>query len=905
MKQFFGLLTAACLGFQTMAADYQPEFSTAGFFTVDAQVRDAQSLNIGWRFKKNAEKDANQVDFDDSSWEVVNVPHGLELLPVNASGGVNYQGEAWYRKHLTPSADLAGKRLFLHFEAIMGKSKIWVNGELVHEQFGGYLPSHIEVTGKLKPGQKNVIAVWCDNSNDPNYPPGKNQEQLDFVYFGGIYRDVYLISTTDVYITNPNAVDKVASGGVLIHFPKVTDAEAQINATVDLRNASAQTQQLTVVASLQTRDFKPVVETKTNVTVAAGADQLANFELMVQNPALWTPDSPNLHQLIFTVFDENGQKLDAFRTRVGIRTFEFRGADGFYLNGKLFDDKLIGGNRHQDYAYIGNALPNNTHWRDAMKMREASMRVVRNAHYPQDPAFMDACDELGLFVIVNTPGWQFWNGAPHFAQRVYQDIRNMIRRDRNHASLWLWEPILNETWYPADFAKKVHDIVKTEYPFAPNYTASDSHARGAEHFDLIFAHPFREGFWDKHYKDTPEMRKKLSNDLTKEKRNIFTREWGDCVDNWNAHNSPSRVAKAWGENPMLTQLTHYHNPDYLFSSLDTLYKSPRQHIGGALWHTFDHQRGYHPDPFWGGIMDSFRQPKTSYYLFKSLMNPQLNIPHVDSKPFVYVAHDLSPFSPKDVTILSNCDEVRVNIFGKDWGTHSTKPAGQGMPHEPVVLKDAYHFYDLKQKHRQRKIHEGIITVEGLIDGKVVAKTVKKPALRRTRLILKEDHCGVALQADGSDIVPVVAYMAGQEGNVKRLSEDYVKFTVEGAGILVDDGTIGANPVKLTDGEAVALIRATNEPGIIRVKVEMLKAGSQQPGPAVLELKSVKPALKQIYSEIPEIGQNAQNPENLDQLREMDDLREALQKVQHELNQLRLKEVERQQSEFEGAAGKSK
>ena len=122
----------------------------------------------------------------------------------------------------------------------------------------------------------------------------------------------------------------------------------------------------------------------------------------------------------------------------------------------------MGANRHQDFAVVGNALTNSMHWRDAKKLRELDFKIIRNAHYTQDPAFMDACDELGLFVIVATPGWQFWSQEPIFAERVYSDIRNMVRRDRNHPSAIIWEPILNETRYPADFAQKARDFVKAE-----------------------------------------------------------------------------------------------------------------------------------------------------------------------------------------------------------------------------------------------------------------------------------------------------------------------------------------------------------------------------------------------------------------------------------------------------------
>ena len=194
------------------------------------------------------------------------------------------------------------------------------------------------------------------------------------------------------------------------------------------------------------------------------------------------------------------------------------------------------------------------------------MEIIRNAHCPQDPAFMDACDELGLFVIVNTPGWQFWNDAPEFAQRVYSDIRNVVRRDRNHPSVWLWEPILNETWYPADFAKNTRDIVDAEYPYPYCYSGSDSEARGHENFPVYFAHPANMQDASKEIDPT---------------KTYFTREWGDNVDDWSSHNSPSRVARNWGEQPMLIQAAHYASPYYNYICYDGLYKESPWHVADA------------------------------------------------------------------------------------------------------------------------------------------------------------------------------------------------------------------------------------------------------------------------------------------------------------------------------------
>ncbi|MGL5732021.1 MAG: sugar-binding domain-containing protein, partial [Bacteroidales bacterium] len=197
MKKLFVAL--ACLALTwTAKAQHQPEFSTAGFYKVSDTGRDVKDMNTAWRFYKGKNDQASQMNFDDSAWGIVSLPHGLEYSSTEASGCTNYQGEAWYRKHFTPSQ--TSKRQVLYFEGIMGKSKIFVNGKLVKEHFGGFLPVIADVTDYFLPGKDNVIAVWADNSDDPSYPPGKAQNVLDFSYFGGIYRDCWLVQTNDVFI---------------------------------------------------------------------------------------------------------------------------------------------------------------------------------------------------------------------------------------------------------------------------------------------------------------------------------------------------------------------------------------------------------------------------------------------------------------------------------------------------------------------------------------------------------------------------------------------------------------------------------------------------------------------------------------------------------------------------------
>ena len=866
-------------------ASHQPEFSTAGFFQLPNSGREVFSMNPAWRFYKGAVTGAEAANFNDAEWTVVSLPNGIEYLPTEASGCINYQGEVWYRKHFTPADALKGKKLFLHFEAIMGKSKVFVNGKLLTEHFGGYLPVVVDISDVLNWGEDNVIAVWTDNSDDKTYPPGKAQDVLDFTYFGGIYRDCWLIAHNPVFITDPNFENEVAGGGLFVAYDKVSDASAEVLLKAHVRNDSRKAFTGVVEYELQQPDGTQVAFLNDEIQIRPGKAITSKDKLIVKTPMLWSPETPTLYNLIVRIRDREGNVVDGYRRRIGIRSVEFKGKDGFWLNGKPYESPLIGANRHQDFAVVGNAVANSIHWRDAKKLRDAGMKVIRNAHCPQDPAFMDACDELGLFVIVNTPGWQFWNDAPEFAQRVYSDIRNLVRRDRNHACVWMWEPILNETWYPEEFAKNTRDIVDQEYPYPYCYSGCDSGARGREHFPILFTHPSYDG-------------KSWGDKNANPKITYFTREWGDNVDDWSSHNSPSRVARNWGEQPMLIQAQHYANPTYTYTCYDALYRTPRQHVGGCLWHSFDHQRGYHPDPFYGGLMDVFRQPKYSYYMFKAQRSPQKQERLFETGPMVYIAHEMTPFSGKDVTVFSNCDEVRLT-FLKDGKTYTyNKPVvKEGMPSPVITFPDVYDFMTDKAMSRKKKQDEVFLRAEGLIDGKVVATHEVHPARRPEKVLLWVDNENVNLKADGSDFVTVVAAIADKNGNIKRLNNYYVKFHVEGEGRILGDAGILANPAPVKWGTAPVLIQSTLRPGKIKITASVLFEGSQMPVSAVLELESYSAARPLVYSEkdaaliagsssLQAAGTSAKSAAELEQ--------EQLLKEQ---NAQRLKEVEQQQEDF--------
>lgn len=803
---------------QLSAQTNLPDFSVAGFFQLPNCGREVACANPNWRFLKQDAPGAENPSFDDSNWLPVNLPHGLELLPANASGCINYQGPAWYRSHIKIPAAWRGKHITLYFEAVMGKAKVWIDGRLVAEHFGGYLPIVIDGTEFFQPGKSSVVAVLADNSDDDSYPPGKPQSLLDFCYFGGIYRNAWLIASDAVHITDANQANTVAGGGVFVHCDEATASRAVLTVRAEVENASAKSQNVILKVSLRDPASNVVARAESAETISPRTRHTFESKLTAANPKLWTPDSPKLYSVELRLVSADGQPLDGGSVAAGLRTIEFRGHDGFWLNGRPFREKLIGGNRHQDYGYLGNALPNSLEWRDAALMRGAGLRVVR-CHYPQSPAFMDACDRLGIFVIVSTPGWQFWNDKnPLFVERVYDDVHNMVRRDRNHASVFLWEAILNETRYPAYFPAKTHAIVHAEYPYPGAYTAGDGGLPGDGVLDVDYGGPLL--------------------DTNTEHKCVFRREWGDNVDGWHTQNSDERLERGLGETAQLVQTWHLLRPDYDFPCCyDDLCRAPAQFVGGCQWASFDCQRGGFYEPFWGGLWDVFRQPKYSRYGFASQRDPAVIIPGADSGPMIFAAHEMSPFSPADITVFCNCEEVRMTAFGQPPVTQRVECTG-GLPHPPVVFTNVFSFMKIKSLLRDGNFKRASIRFDGLIDGKVVASQTLYAPTAPGRVELKLADQGVPLVADGSDIMPVEATILDTAGHSKHFRNDDLVFTVTGEGRIVGDAEIGANPCHTEFGTAPLLIRSTGRPGKIVVEARLKFNGIKTMKPGRLIFCSV-------------------------------------------------------------------
>ncbi|MFM2290998.1 MAG: hypothetical protein RIS29_811 [Bacteroidota bacterium] len=856
LRHIFSFILFCFIAFNTQAAT-----SVAGFYQVEGSGRQVYNFNNGWRFFRGDAKGADQRNFNDSRWEVVATPHSVELMPAEASGNRNYQGIAWYRKRFVVPASAKGMDVLIHFEAIMGKQKIYLNGKLVKEHLGGYLPITVDLTANgSQAGDTCQIAVMADNSDDKTFPPGKPQYTMDFAYHGGIYRDVWMICKNKVGITDAIEANKTAGGGVFLHYDNISAKSADLFINTELKNSGAKSRTVTLEASITDPKGKLIKKLSSKITLNAGEAKVINQKAIVANPILWAPESPSLYKVSLQVKDGK-INIDGGMVRAGIRKVEFRGKDGVYLNGKPYG-QMIGGNRHQDFAYVGNALPNSQQWRDVKRLRDAGCMIVRTAHYPQDPSFMDACDELGMFIIVATPGWQFWNKDPKFEQLVYENTRNLIRRDRNHPSVILWEPILNETRFPKEFSLNSLQITKDEFPYPGRPgAAADLNSEGVkENYDVVYGWPTDEG---------------------KATQSLFTREWGENVDDWYAHNNNNRASRSWGEQPMKVQALS------LAKSYDEMFHTTGQFFGGCQWHPFDHQRGYHPDPYWGGIFDAFRQPKYAYYLFKSQANPNLNVPDLTTGPMVYVMNEMTPFSDKDVVVFSNCDSVRLTAYeGKSW----TKPvvhAKGHMPNAPVTFENVFDFWEAREySYKQKNWQKVSLLVEGIVKGKVVCSEKKMPSRRSTKVRLTVDALGKKLVADGSDFVVVVAEITDDNGNVRRLAKENVVFTVEGEGEIIGDQSIGANPRAVEWGSAPVLIRSTTKAGKIKVKAHVQFEGTQAPTAAELELESVPADVPFNYLE-QKVGKGAKSQSGKADFKQFSD--EEKQKL--------LDEVEKQQTEF--------
>lgn len=732
-----------------------------------------RDLASGWSFLLGDVPGAEAPGFGDAAWEAAVLPHAARVESVvtgpPGSDTWQWQGTCWYRRTIRLGPGDAGRKVFLLFDAAMNVADVWLDGVHLGRHAGGWMPFGFDLTDRVRSGTEHVLAVRLDNRDDPVTGP-KPLAQLDFNVYHGLYRGVRLVVKDRLHITDPILADRPASGGLLVTVPEASTGSATVRAQVHVRNDHPAARAFAVRVSLDAPDGRAGAEAASvPVRLGAGEDRDVTLELRVPGPALWSPARPDLHRLRAEIVVD-GRVVDAEETRIGIRRIEIS-ADGFRINGeRMF---LRGTNRHQEYPYVGYALSDAAQWRDARKIKEAGFDYVRLSHYAHAPAFMDACDELGLVVMNCIPGWQYFNREdPEFTRIQYDNCRRLLRRDRNRPCVILWEVSLNETEMPAEFIRTTHAIAHEELPGDQCFTCGwtegyDVFLQARQHggCEEVTGRPCvvsEYGDWEYYAQNAG-----LAQDA-----------WADLAPD----EANSRQMRWHGEAALLQQATNFQEA----------HNDNRKTIAFAdgLWVMFDYNRGYAPDIESSGCTDLFRVPKLSRAFFRSQRPPGEVLRGVESGPMVFVASGWTPDSSPDVRVFSNCDEVELRLDGATVGRRGPDAdrLSTHLAHPPFTF-------------RLGRFRPGMLEAIGYLAGREAARHAVRTPGPIARLELALDEGGRPFGAAGKDVAFLRASLRDAAGTLVPDGWENVSFGATG-----DLALIGTNPFSAEAGIASILLR---------------------------------------------------------------------------------------------------
>jgi beta-galactosidase len=741
-------------------------------FIFGIQSASAESIlfNCDWRFIRADVPQAQSPQFADNAWKTVTLPHTarIEALPAGKNAP-QWQGICWYRKNFFLPANIGDKEIFLKFDGAMNTAEIWVNGRSAGKFMGGYLPYVMDISKFAHPGNTNVVAVRLDNRDNPITGP-KPLPDLDFNLYGGLYRDAHLIIKDKLHITDPILADKIAGGGIFVTLPSVSKKLATVRVQTQIKNDGENSRGFILKTTLLDAKGRIITTVESDSEkLAAGADEEFTQEIQVVNPKLWSPNSPYLYRVQSELI-EKGKTMDAEQTRIGIRRIEIT-KDGFLINGKKMF--LRGCNRHQEYPYIGNALSDAAQYRDALKIKEAGFDYVRCSHYPPAPAFLDACDELGIVVMDSVLGWQYFNPDPAFAKQKYQECRQLVRRDRNHPCVILWEVSLNESDMPKSYIKQADAIAHEEFPGDQCFTAGWK--RGFDVFMQARQHGGCVGITNQpclvsEYGDWE----------------YYAQNAGFQQDKWEnlkpAERS-SRQDRGDGEIRLLQQAENFqeaHNDDLKTTA-----------FADGVWVMFDYNRGYAPDLEMSGVMDIFRLPKFSYWFFRSQRDADEMVAGKKIGPVVFIANYWTTNSPLDVRVFSNCEEVALYLNGKliEKRRPDNSRTSTNLRHPPFTFK-------LDQ------FEPGTLLAIGYIGGREVARVERRTPGEIDKLKLQFDLSGKPFAPESKDAIFCHANLEDKNGTIVPTASAPVSFGAMGEAKL-----IGNNPVVNEAGTGTILLQS--------------------------------------------------------------------------------------------------
>lgn len=625
-----------------------------------------KSINDGWRFSLQ-EEPAAEAGYDDAAWECVSVPHTWNALDTDDERPGYARGTGWYRRRVKIERLLPDERVHLLFEGANQVATLYVNGRPAGRHTGGYTAFVFDITDLVRPGE-NSLAVAVSNAHDPDIPP----LSADYTFYGGIYRDVYLLYTPAVHISATHD----ASSGVYVRTERIDGGRARIAVRTMLSNPTGRPAEALLEQRILAPDGRTASRAARRITIAAGAEnQPCDMRLDIDSVELWDTGRPRLYRVCTQLTAAGG--CDRVLSPLGVRTFRFDPDRGFFLNGRHL--KLVGTNRHQDYLRRGNALSDEMHERDVRLLKEMGGNFLRVSHYPQDPVVMEMCDREGIVTSVEIPIVDAVTRSDAFRENCQQMALEMIRQNYNHPSTVIWaymnEVLLHPGCDPADEADKLDyyrwlfDIARTleetiRTTDSTRCTMIPCHSDHAPYIESgIAALPRLLGFniYDGWYRETFDHFGKRLDRLHAlfPRQTLVVSEYGADVDPRIHSFAPERY-------DFSCEYGNLYHESYLPAILD------RDYVAAAsIWNLNDfysEARGEAvPHVNNKGITGLDRTPKDSYYLYKARFS---------SEPVLHICTSgwrlRGGPARQRMKLYTNAPQVAVRVNGEPAGTFRTE-----------------------------------------------------------------------------------------------------------------------------------------------------------------------------------------------------------------------------------------
>ena len=586
------------------------------------------SLNFGWEY---TDEYSDSFALGEGDGATVDLPHSVSVTPFNCFDEGVYQKVVCYRRRIDIPAEWKDKRVFLTVGAAAHEATVIVDGRSVFTHKGGYTAFRVELTDHITPGSASTVAIRVDSRESLDIPPFGNV--IDYMTYGGIYREVCLEVTEKEYISD------------VFVMPHIKDGKTSVTCRLALCGGSDVTLKIT--------DGDATVAEMT----CPAADEIT---IGAPGAALWDIDSPKLYTLSATLLSD-GREVDSRSVRFGFRSAEFR-ADGFYLNGKK--RKLVGLDRHQSFPYVGYAMPASVQRRDAdILRRELGVNIVRTSHYPQSPHFIDRCDEIGLLVFTEIPGWQYI-GKDEWKEIALENVREMVTQYRNHPSVILWGVRINESDDDPEFYEKTNAEARRLDP--TRQTGGVRRLKKGSFPEDVFTY---NDFVHDGTTRGCEPKKKVTSDTSR----------GYLVTEFGGHMFPTKTYDSEAHR-LEHALRHARVLDAIAAERD---------ISGAIgWCMFDYNThrdfGSGDRVCYHGVLDMFRNPKLASYVY-SEMKETGAILEVSSSMDIG-EHPASRVGK--AYIFTNADSVRMYRNGeliKEF-THENSPF-KYLKDPPIVIDD--------------------------------------------------------------------------------------------------------------------------------------------------------------------------------------------------------------------------